>query len=134
MRRRNMIGSQKFDPARSCVVLVVTEAHDRTMMTNETKTTMGSRTGFPKTNDQHHVQVRAQQLFEETATLLFACLSYKRNSHNSHKYRSTTSKKRQQHSPIASTSFVISSLVKFLNHESFPHCPVRRWSIFEIFG
>jgi hypothetical protein len=79
-----MIGSQKFDPARSCVVLVVTEAHDRTMMTNETKTTMGSRTGFPKTNDQHHVQVRAPQLFEETATLLFACLSYKWNSHNSH--------------------------------------------------
>ena len=43
MRRRNMIGSQKFDPARSCVVLVVTEAHDRTMMTNETKTTRISR-------------------------------------------------------------------------------------------
>ena len=122
-----------FSTIRPALELVVTEAHDRTMMTNETastKTTRISRpswqvyqilptqmkrggtvlsfpptaecldrpyhafaclgrelllwiTGFPKTNDQHHVQVRARQLFKRPQRY-YSLVSPTRSSHNSH--------------------------------------------------
>jgi hypothetical protein len=40
-------------------------------------------TGFPKTNDQHHVQVRARQLFKRPQRY-YSLVSPTRSSHNSH--------------------------------------------------
>jgi hypothetical protein len=84
--------------------------------------------------------------YQENTMLFFVSLSYKRNYHNSHNLliairslsdRSSTWKKRRQHSPTLQQEsaiplhFAISNL-KFYsrNHENFPYCPVCRRSIF----
>ncbi len=88
--------------------------------------------------------------YQENTMLFFVCLSYKWNYHNSHNLhitirslsdRSSTWKKRRQHSPTLQQEsaiplhFAISNL-KFYsrNHENFPYCPVCRRSIFGVVG